>query len=155
MNLLAVSHWKQRQQADCLVACTAMVLDYLHLPVRYDRLRQILRTMAIGTLFRNLRYLESAYGLSVTVGYGNSQLLQSYLDTGLPIIVSVNTQMLSYWNYQEMIHAVVVIGIEGETIYFNDPAFTDGSKTIAIAEFNLAWYEQKNLYGVIGLVQPD
>ena len=154
MNLLAVSHWKQRQQADCLVACTAMILEYLQVPVRYERLLQVLRTMPIGTLFRNLRYLESAYGLSVTVGYGNSQLLQPFLETGLPVIVSVNTQMLSYWNYQEMIHAVVVIGIERETLYVNDPAFDMAPKAIPLAEFELAWYEEKNLYGVIGLVEP-
>ena len=144
MNSLAVSHWKQRQQADCLVACTAMILDYLQVPVRYERL-------PIGTLFRNLHYLESAYGLSVTIDYGSPDLLQTYLDTGLPVIVSVNTQMLSYWDYQEMIHAVVVIGIEGEIIYLNDPAFEDAPKAISLAEFNLAWYEERNLYGVIGL----
>jgi hypothetical protein len=38
MSLLAVSHWKQRRQADCLVACAAMVLEYLQVPVSYDRL---------------------------------------------------------------------------------------------------------------------
>ncbi len=154
MNLLAVSHWKQRRQADCLVACTAMVLDYLQVPVRYERLLQVLRTMPIGTLFRNLHHLESAYGLSVTIDYGSPEQLQAYLDTGLPVIVSLNTQMLSYWDYQEMIHAVVVIGIEGETIYLNDPAFPEAPQVIALAEFNLAWYEEKNLYGVIGLAPP-
>lgn len=154
MNLLAVSHWKQRRQADCLVACTAMVLDYLQVPVRYERLLQVLRTMPIGTLFRNLHHLESAYGLSVTIGYGSAELLQAYLETGLPVIASVNTQMLSYWEYQEMIHAIVITGIEGETIYLNDPAFAEAPQVISLAEFNLAWYEEKNLYGVIGLAPP-
>jgi len=97
MSLLAVSHWKQRRQADCLVACAAMVLEYLQVPASYDRLTRLLRTMPIGTFFRNLRYLEAALGLSVTVGYGDLQILETHLETGLPIIVSVNTKMLSYW----------------------------------------------------------
>lgn len=31
MNLLAVSHWKQRRQADCLVACTAISIAEFNL----------------------------------------------------------------------------------------------------------------------------
>lgn len=152
MNLLAVSHWKQRRQADCLVACTAMVLDYLQIPVNYDGLTRLLRTMPIGTFFRNLRHLESALGLSVTVGYGDFRVLHTHLESGLPVIVSVNTKMLSYWNHQETIHALVVIGIDEEHVYVNDPAIEESPKPIAIAEFELAWFEEKELYGVIGLI---
>lgn len=152
MSLLAVSHWKQRRQADCLVACAAMVLEYLQVPASYDRLTRLLRTMPIGTFFRNLRYLEAALGLSVTVGYGDLQILETHLETGLPIIVSVNTKMLSYWNNQETIHALVVIGMDEEQIYVNDPAYADASKAIPLAEFELAWLEEKELYAVIGLI---
>jgi len=152
MSLLAVSHWKQRQQADCLVACAAMILAYLQVPVSYDRLTRLLRTMPIGTFFRNLRYLEAALGLSVTVGYGNLQVLGTHLDTGLPIIVSVNTKMLSYWNNQETIHALVVMGMDEEQVYVNDPAHEDAPMTIPLAEFELAWFEEKELYDVIGLI---
>ncbi|MCX6045817.1 MAG: cysteine peptidase family C39 domain-containing protein [Chloroflexi bacterium] len=152
MNLLAVSHWKQRKPADCLVACTAMVLEYLQVPTPYDRLTRLLRTMPIGTLFRNLRYLEASLGLSVTVGYGNLQLLEAHLETGLPIIVSVNTELLSYWNNQATIHALVVIGMDEEQIYVNDPAAEAAPKAIPRAEFELAWFEEKELYAVIGLI---
>jgi len=108
--------------------------------------------MPIGTFFRNLRYLEAALGLSVTVGYGDLQILETHLETGLPIIVSVNTKMLSYWNNQETIHALVVIGMDEEQIYVNDPAYADASKAIPLAEFELAWFEEKELYAVIGLI---
>jgi ABC-type bacteriocin/lantibiotic exporter with double-glycine peptidase domain len=152
MSLLPVSHWKQRQQADCLVACAAMILDYLQIPVNYEQLMRWLRTMPIGTFFRNLRHLESTLRLSVTVGYGNIQTLRSHLETGLPIIVSVNTQLFTYWNNQETIHAVVVIGIEEDKIYVNDPAFEDAPKEISLTEFGAAWFEEKELYAVIGLI---
>ena len=152
MSLLSVLHWKQRRQADCLVACTAMVLEYLQVPVHYNWLMRVLKTMPIGTYFRNLRHLESALGLSVTVGYGDVHLLRSYLDVGLPVIVSVNTALLSYWNNTETIHALVVTGIDYNQIYVNDPAFELTPTVISIIEFEAAWYEQKNLYGVIALV---
>ncbi len=38
MTLLPVSHRRQQQQADCLTACAAMVLDYQQRPIPYDRL---------------------------------------------------------------------------------------------------------------------
>ena len=59
MPLLSVSHRQQRQQADCLAACAAMVLDYLHVPFRYDRVPRLLRIEAHGTVFSHLQYLES------------------------------------------------------------------------------------------------
>lgn len=152
MSLLNVSHWKQRRQADCLVACTAMVLEYLKIPVNYEHLMRLLRTMPIGTFFRNLRNLESALGLSVTVGYGNTQILRSHLDIGLPVIASVNTQLLTYWDHQETIHAVVVTGIEQDRVYLNDPAFDNAPQEIALIEFEAAWIEEKELYGAIALV---
>ena len=34
MSSLAVSHRRQLQQADCLAACAAMILDYLQLAVK-------------------------------------------------------------------------------------------------------------------------
>lgn len=37
MQLLAISH--QQQQADCLAACTAMVLGYRGIEVEYSRLQ--------------------------------------------------------------------------------------------------------------------
>ncbi|MBV7337629.1 hypothetical protein KFU94_57255 [Chloroflexi bacterium TSY] len=59
MTLLSVLHRKQQQSADCLAACAAIVLDYLQIPVQYDRLLRQLRVEYFGSLFRNLHYLES------------------------------------------------------------------------------------------------
>ena len=59
MTLLSVSHYQQHQQAECLVACAAMVLDYLQVPVSYERLVKLLRIGPAGAPFRNLRFLES------------------------------------------------------------------------------------------------
>ena len=73
MTLLTVSHRQQTQQADCLAACAAMVLDYLHIPISYNKLTQLLKIDAIGTPFRNLDNLQSL-GLSILIGEGSMQL---------------------------------------------------------------------------------
>ena len=41
-HLLPVPHHKQREGADCLAACAAMVLSYLGLSVAYERLLKLL-----------------------------------------------------------------------------------------------------------------
>lgn len=97
MILLSVSHRQQRQQADCLTACTAMVLDYLHIPFSYDRLMRLLRIQPFGTSFHNLHHIESL-GLSVVITQGNMDALRVNLEEGLPAIAFVDTGALtSYW----------------------------------------------------------
>jgi ABC-type bacteriocin/lantibiotic exporter with double-glycine peptidase domain len=90
MTLLLVSHYQQRQQAECLAACAAMVLDYVQVPVSYERLLRLLRIGPAGAPFRNLRYLE-ALGLSVLIERGEIATLQSHLERGLPPLAFVDT----------------------------------------------------------------
>jgi len=139
MILLPVSHYQQRRQAECLAACAVMVLNYLQVPVRYERLLKLLRIGPAGAPFRNLRYLESL-GLSVVVEQGAIATLQSHLRRGLPPLAFVHTGQLSYWK-ESTGHAVVVVGIKANLVCLNDPAFVEAPKEIAIDEFELAWLD--------------
>lgn len=58
----------------------------------------------------------------------------------------------SYWTVASF-HAVVVIGLDDERVYVNDPYFTDAPKAISRDEFILAWSEQDYWYGVIRLAR--
>ena len=58
MLLLGIKH-RQQQQADCLLVCTAMVLDYLGVPVEEARIRRRLRTTEDGTPFPNIERLQA------------------------------------------------------------------------------------------------
>lgn len=140
MSLLAVSHRRQLEQADCLAACAAMLLDYLQLPVDYARLLQLLGIRSYGAAFSNLRRLEEI-GVSVTIEKGSIAKLRRMLDQDLPIIVAVNTGSLTYWT-DDTAHALVVVGIEQETILVNDPEFEQAPKAVPLDEFLLAWLEQ-------------
>src|SRR5262245_12040975 len=107
--LLPITHQAQTSQADCLATCAAMVLTYLHVPYRYDRLLRLMQVDDIGTPFRNLLYL-AAYGLRVQLEESTVESLQERLDSGLPVIAAVHTGYLpSYWKTGTG-HAVVVAG---------------------------------------------
>ncbi len=148
MTLLSVSHLRQQKSADCLAACAAMVLEYLQVPVNYTQLLRILRVEYFGAFFRNLQHLESI-GVHVLLGEGNFDTLQKHLETGLPIIVPVVTKELPYWNV-ETHHAVVVVGMDDEIIYINDPYFEE-LQEVSLDDFHLAWLAKEFLYAVISL----
>ena len=153
MTLLSISHLRQSQESDCLVACAQIVLQHLQVPIAYARLLRILETEQSGSFFSHLKELESVLGLSVELAQGTDDLDQFYreLNQALPIIVFVNTaELKSYWTVAAF-HAVVVIGLDEEFVYISDPYFADAPKEVPRAEFTLAWLEQDYWYAVLRL----
>lgn len=127
-----------------------MVLDYLQVPVSYERLVKLLQIGPGGAPFRNLCYLESSLGLSVLIEQGVIATLRLYLNRGLPLLTFVDTGQLPYWD-EATGHAVVVVGIEADLIYLNDPAFAEAPRKIPVAEFELGWLDLGQFYATIEL----
>jgi ABC-type bacteriocin/lantibiotic exporter with double-glycine peptidase domain len=158
MRLSGISNWRQPVEADCLVACVAMVLNYLAVPVHYQRLRQLLGTTEAGTPFPRMDRLR-ARGWFVERGRGDIETLWTHLTRGLPVIVAVRTDNLPHWLNRTDIadeekatdHAVVVVGLDNDTVYVNDPDFDQAPLGIALNEFLLAWSDRDYAYAVIGL----
>lgn len=145
--LLPVPSFQQQADADCLPACTLMVLTYLQRPVRYRQLLRTLGTKDFGTPFSNLRQLAQL-GVTVTVAAGTLELLYTQLCEGVPSIVSVQTADFPHWeNATE--HAVVVVGMDRQYMFINDPAFDVAPILVPVGDFDLAWLAQEELYGVI------
>ncbi len=88
MTLLSVLHRQQSQEADCLAACTQIILQYLHISIPYSRLLCILETDRAGSHFSKIKRLEADLGLTVELAQGNDnlELFYSYLNQALPII---------------------------------------------------------------------
>lgn len=147
MPLLPVSHQEQLHESDCLAACAASVLRYIGVTADYDELLSLLQIGEFGASYRNLQYLEEL-GVQVLLERGEVQNLRDWLARDVPPIVFLNTGELWYWN-EATGHAVVVVGIEGNEIYVNDPAFADAPKKILVDEFVLAWMDMRQFYGVI------
>jgi len=138
---------EQTQPADCLAACVAMVLDYLEQPISYSQLLRLLGIGPAGAPRRNVLRL-ARHGLQVTYREATLPILVDYLQTGRPVIVFMDTGELAYWS-RTTNHAVVVVGIAGETILVNDPAFPAASQRVPRDEFELAWLNCDNACAII------
>ena len=149
MPSLIVSHRIQHQQADCLAACAAMVLDLVQLPIEYEQLLRLLGIRYYGAAFSNLRNLE-AVGVSVTIARYDVDDLKSHLESGLPVIVALNTWPLPYWE-DDTAHAVIVIGLEENDVLLNDPALEQAPQVVPLDTFLMGWLEQDCRCGVLRL----
>lgn len=138
-DYLPVPHFRQSADGQCLPACVRMVLAYLGHELDERRIAQLLRSYPFGTPASNIRYLESL-GLSVTFGQMSISRLQAYLREGIPCIVFVQAGELLY-SESEGFHAVVVVGLDEQTVYINDPAVAAGPQTASLDDLRLAWSE--------------
>ena len=152
--LLSLRNLRQRQESDCLAACAAMLLQYFEIQVDYRRLLRILGTGEAGTPFPNLERLQ-ALGLFVQVNsYGRLSIFESYIELGIPIIVAVRTWALPHWLSVDTEHAVVVVGLDEENVYLNDPFFADAPIPVKIDYFLSAWADRDEQYAIISLIEP-
>lgn len=146
--LLPVAHVQQRGESDCLVACVDMVLKYLNAPMDYQRLFKALRTNEqTGTPFPNIQRLEKL-GITVVFQQGTLFQLYKFLQNGWPVIRPVKTQELHHWE-MDTDHAVVVVGMDDQWVYINDPAFARAPIPVAHGDFDLAWLERDEYYAVL------
>lgn len=150
MPTLSVTHVPQRHEADCLAACAAMALSYVGIQVRYNQLLRLLQvdTNEAGASFYHLKWLESL-GAKVSIGDGHMALLETYLSHRQPVIVSVDTRELPYWNNLWQFHAVVIVGMEANNILINDPAFQKAPQQVNHIHLESAWLEREYVYATI------
>lgn len=145
---MPVAHKTQpKDSADCLPICVAMILDYLKQPKRLRSIKRILETSAFGTPASNIQKLNSAK-LNATYQQGSLVAIEENLRSGNPCIVFITTDELSYWQVATS-HAFVVVGIDDQFIYANDPYFDTAPIAIPLGEFMLGWIERDQYFGVI------
>lgn len=148
--VLPVPHLRQKKWGECLPTCAYMVLTYIKRRTIYWRLRHVLGTKEFGTPFSNIQNLER---MGVTVEFGNRgnfDLLYDYLTKNQPCIVSVETSELPHW-HDNTLHAVVVVGMDKQLLYINDPEFEKSPIPVSYGDFDLAWLAQNERYAVLSL----
>jgi Papain-like cysteine protease AvrRpt2 len=133
-----------------------MVLDYLHVPFTYANLLNLLRTQPFGTVFGNLRRLDS-WRLYWAITEGDRDWLRHHLESGLPCIAAIRTGAPTW--HEETNHAVLITGIGDEAgdatlLYFHDPLQSNGPQQVLYREFAVYWVEQEYLCAVIALDEP-
>ncbi len=145
--LLPVNNIRQSRDGQCLAACAAMVLAYMNFPVTYKRLLKLLRIQWFGAPSFNIRFLTKL-GLIVIYKQGTLAELYHHLAQNRPCIVFVKTHDLPYWDIATD-HAVVVVGMDDQYIYLNDPEFNLAPIQVSHGDFDLAWFERQELYAVL------
>lgn len=136
--------WKK---IGCGIASLAMILDYYKPAVSVDTLlaRGIARDAYLsnaGWTYKGLIDVGQEYGLtgdSYDLAGSSSSSALSTLETYLadgPIIASVH---YTFDPANPIPHLVVINRIEGDRVYYNDPAADKGNKTISTDTFMKAW----------------
>lgn len=131
-------------------------VDVLGERVVYEQLVQRLGTSTIGTVFAHLDRLRS-WRLTVERGRGTTETLRQHLAAGRPVIVPVDTALLPYWLMRSDVpetervtdHAVVVVAMDDQYIYVNDPDFEQAPQVIELGWFQDAWRNFAQRYAVI------
>ncbi len=115
--------------------------------ISVERLRSILGTHEAGTTSSQIRKLES---LNLTVIYkrGTFEELQDHLTNDHPCIAFVMTGQLPYWKDNRS-HAVVVVGLDEERVYLNDPDLDFAPVQVSRGDFDLAWLEWDEMYAAL------
>ncbi|MEZ4663222.1 MAG: C39 family peptidase [Caldilineaceae bacterium] len=143
---------RQQRDYDCLIACCKMVLDYLGI---HKNDRWLRRRLADGevTPFPNIVRLTRALGLvTVTAKWGQPATFAPYIESGLPVIVAVDTDYADLWPYVPN-HAVVIVGFDDDVVYVNDPQLDEPLFAVDIDTFMLAWSHRDYQYAVIQLAE--
>lgn len=139
------SSWKK---VGCGVTSLAMVIDY-YSPNTVTVNTLLVRGIASGAYDTNAGWIHSGlinlskkYGLDGK-SYSLSSLsntdayaqFKKYLEAG-PVIVSIHYK---FDPKSSIPHLIVVEGLVGDTLYYNDPVSTLGQKSISSADFKKGW----------------
>lgn len=136
------------QKVGCGVTSLAMIIDYYNSEaISVNKL--LTQGVAMGAYQKNAGWthkglvsLSKKYGLDGN-NYDLSKLsgevafsqFKDFLKDG-PVIASVHYK----FDVKSTIpHLVVINGIDGDTLYYNDPAAKVGEKKISMADFQKAW----------------
>lgn len=156
MQLSNIVNWRQLHEGDCLAACVAMVLTHLGQKVDYAQLLRKLGVERYGAPFSHLERLNSR-SIKVELQTGTLESLDFHLSTSHPVIVPVATEFLPYWLLRPDLpiddrmteHAVVVVGIDEENVWVNDPDFAVAPQIVDSGWFEEAWRHHDRWYAVI------
>lgn len=149
VRFLNVPHIQQKADADCLVACAAMMLEFANFHIPYNRLLKLLGTTDLGTPYSRLQLLSRVHSdILITYRPGEFEDLIYFIDQGYPVGIFVDTEELPYWQTPAT-HAVVVIGYSEQDFYLHDPAFSKTPQAVSHGDLLLAWDAMNSILAVV------
>ena len=144
-----VKHLRQQEDYTCVAACLRMVLDYWGVQQSEQDIAVLTHTTVAGTRLEESTAV-TALGVEVMVERATLADLRRYLDEGRPCIVSVlSIHFVHYALLPPTLHAVVVVGMDSESIHILDPARESAPDVILMESFEAAWHGGRNRMVVI------
>ena len=124
-----------------------MVLAHLGSSVPERRIARLFGGNELGTPSSRVQRLVR-WGYEVQYGSSSLERLRATLSQGIAPIVFVQTEFILYWSTATR-HAAVLVGIENDTLYVNDPYFENAPQSTSINEFLAAWIEMDEVAAFI------
>ena len=142
MNFIEKTHFKQEDEVSCVPTSLAMVLSVYDKEVSQSELKNSMGITESGTqvevVWEKLPF--ERWQLQYNQRFGCSlEDLENELAKGVPPIVFIISSFLPH-SEKDFLHAVVVVGIDKESVYINDSLLEESSPfKMARSAFQAAW----------------
>ncbi|MBI3922865.1 MAG: C39 family peptidase [Armatimonadetes bacterium] len=136
---LKLPHLRQATEYTCLPACVRMVLAYHAVEMTEEEVVELLDTDFTGTVAKNVHRV-SRFGFVTAIYRATCDDLYRHLGSGLPCIVLVHTiHFPQQAPDRSGRHAVVIVGLDDESVYLHDPLAESGPTRMPLPSFHAAW----------------
>jgi hypothetical protein len=140
-NILNIPHHRQKADGYCLPACAQMALAYLGVSRSQEELaRKLGLRPRLGVPASNITRLRSA-SLDILYTDGTLEDVANWLTQGAPVIAFVQAGELPHWRGHLFQHAVIIAGLDEQTVCLFDPAAETAPISTPVGNFLLAWEE--------------
>jgi ABC-type bacteriocin/lantibiotic exporter with double-glycine peptidase domain len=146
---LPLLHKPQRGDGYCLPACVQMIFAYLGMDYSQEVIgKKLGLNPPLGTSHSNIQKLTS-FNVRIVYETGSLTTVRDWVNQGVPVIVFVQAGELPYWLGHHFQHAILVVGIDAQTVYVMDPALDTGPTRTDEESFMLAWSGMDYYYAVL------
>jgi ABC-type bacteriocin/lantibiotic exporter with double-glycine peptidase domain len=141
-ELIEKTHYRQQDKAACIPASFRMVVSHfdamLAETLSEADMIALLGTGATGSLLEHLPRLNALGFEAISEEWSPTELALHLRLQKTPVIVVLYAGYVEYLQ-SDTLHAVVVIGMDAEKVYLNDPLRNETPIVFSIDEFNRAW----------------
>jgi len=139
-DIIALPHFQQSADGQCLPACGRMVLAYLGVSLAEAEVGCTIGAKSFGTPTFAIQKLSNL-GLQVNYKEWSTSALLVVLGQKRPLIAFVRTGFLDYWQ-EDFAHALVVVGaVDNQQVWVHDPAKENSPIVVSWDGFLAAWAE--------------
>jgi len=135
---LNIPYFKQEKNTTCGVACLRMVLAFCGEEISELDLEEACETSWLGNTCAEIVQGAKKYGFEAEeIDHATPDYLLAILEQNSPLIALLDPAVL-YGGLEGFGHFVVITGLEGDKIYYNDPDL-DKNLVKNVSDFIKAW----------------